>query len=118
MSGVWDGIESANAIHGTPTRIRIVITQNYLAINSSFYMEVGLGIPSSPQDVAVGTIVSEIVHLSSTEYWGPSFTPFTSNDWTLYLTPGGLLHFDHHRHYLMPGDGRPDTYTSGDLHRI
>jgi hypothetical protein len=118
FNGVWDGTESANIIHGTPTLIRIVITQNYLDVNAAIYMQLGGGIPPTPQDTTSGTILGGQVQLSSTEYWGPSHEPFTSNQWTLSIRPGGLLHFEHHRHYLIPGDGRPDLNTSGDLHRI
>jgi hypothetical protein len=118
FSGIWDGMESANPLHGVPTRIRIVITQNYLTVNAGFYMELGGGIPSTPQDTASGTILNGQVTLSSTEYIGSPAVPFTSNQWKLRIGPGGLLHFDHHRHYLMPGDTRPDTDTYGDLHRL
>jgi hypothetical protein len=56
--------------------------------------------------------------LNSTETWGPNHVPFTSNQWTLSITPAGLLHFDHHRHFLMPGDTRPDADSHGDLQRV
>ncbi|MDP9120748.1 MAG: hypothetical protein M3O15_05165 [Acidobacteriota bacterium] len=62
--------------------------------------------------------MNEQVQLSSTEPWGPAQTPFTSNQWTLSLTPAGLLHFEHHMHFLMPGNGKPDTQTQCDLHRL
>ena len=117
FSGVWDGMESANPLHGVPTLERIVIVQNYLDVQVGFYSQLGGGIPAQPQDSGTGTIVNNQIQISTTEYWGPSQTPFTSNQWMLSLTSGGLIHFTHHRHYLMPGDGRPDTDTFGDLHR-
>jgi hypothetical protein len=118
FSGVWDGMESANIIHQVATRIRIVVAQNYLNVSVGFYSEVGSGIPSTPQETANGIIVNGQAQLSSIEVWGPNNVPFTSNEWTLALTAAGVLHFEHHAHYLMPGDGRPDTHTNGDLHRV
>jgi hypothetical protein len=115
FAGVWDGLEYYN---NTPYQIRVVVTQSVLNVNASFYMQVSSGIPLTPQDTAAAPITGGHVHLSSTETWGPSHVPFTSNQWTLSITPTGLLHFDHHRHYLMPGDTRPDHDSYGDLHRV
>jgi hypothetical protein len=115
FAGIWNGLEYVN---NSPYQIRIVITQNVLNVNAAFYMQVSGGLPASPQDTASGTITGGHVQLNSTETWGPSHVPFTSNQWTLSITPAGLLHFDHHRHYLMPGDTRPDTDSHGDLQRM
>jgi hypothetical protein len=121
FSGIWDGMESANQIHLVPTRIRISITQNFLQVNVSIFGEMGGGIiPSTPQDVGSGHIdlSGTINSVVTTEYWGPSNTPFAQSTWILSLPTPDILHFEHYKHYLMPGDTRPDTHTNGDLHRI
>lgn len=115
FAGIWNGLEYYDT---TPYQIRIVITQGGLNVNASFYMPVGSGLPTTPQDTASGTITGGRVHLNSTETWGPNHVPFTSNQWTLSITQAGLLHFDHHRHYLMPGDTRTDKDSHGDLTRM
>jgi hypothetical protein len=115
FAGVWDGFEIQN---NSSYKIRIIITQNGLTVNASFYMQLSGSIPSTPQDSASGTITGGHVQMNSTETWGPSHVLFTSNHWTLSITPAGLLHFDHHRHFLMPGDTRPDADSHGDLQRV
>jgi hypothetical protein len=120
FSGVWEGMESGNTIHGTPTRIRIVVTQDYLNVSAGFYEEVGGGIPASPQSSASSAIFAGQALFAAIEYIGPSNAPqaFAESHWTVSLTPTGLLHFTHHKHYLMPGDTRPDWDTTGDLRRV
>jgi hypothetical protein len=44
--------------------------------------------------------------------------PFTNNVITLSLTNPNLLRYTLHRHYLMPGDTRPDQYLVADLPRV
>jgi hypothetical protein len=120
LSGVWDGMESANPIHQAPTKIRFVITQSGTTVNVGIFSEVGSppSFPATPQDAGTAQIINGVVHLSTVEVWGPSHQPFTQNDWVIWLTTPTLLHFTHHTHFLMPGDTRPDCDTFGDLPQL
>ena len=116
FSGVWDGMESANQIHQVATRIRIIIMQSGFSVTVGFYMEVGAGIPTTPQDTATGFIFQNRINLASAESIGGA--PFTTNQWELRLTSSGQLHFEHYRQFVAPNDTRPDTHTNGDLTRL
>jgi hypothetical protein len=115
FAGTWNGMESANIIHQTPTLIRIGITQSGAQANVSIYQQLGGVIPSSPQSMGTATITNGTVTLDLTETINGQ--PFTSNHWVLSFPTPGTLHFTHHTHYLQPGDTRPDTDTTGDLTR-
>lgn len=115
FSGTYIGMESANQIHQTPTKIKIVIQQVGNLATVSVYSQVGGGIPSTPQDTGTAVVTGNSFVFNYTEYIG--LNPFTSNVWTFSLPNPNTLHFSHYRHYLQPGDGRPDTNTSGDLPR-
>lgn len=115
FTGVYLGTESANQIHKTPTQIKIVIQQTGYSATVSIYSQAGGGIPAVPQEFGTASVNGSTFTFTYTEVLGNK--PFTSNLWTFNFSDPNTLHFKHHRHYLQPGDGRPDTDTEGYLPR-
>lgn len=145
FSGVWEGRE---AFVNNPTLsnlIRLVITQSGLTVNMAAYMQVSSlpgplhpgtvvtpgtivigpigasspitsGLPANPQETGSGIIADSQVQFSITEIL--TGVPFTENQWTLTLPDPDTLHFEHHVHFVMPGDTRADQDLFGDLHRV
>jgi hypothetical protein len=113
--GQWDGLESSTVVDQAPTLIRIVVAQQGDILQVDIYAQTGGQIPSTPSYSATGTLSGGQVALYTKSYL-PDGSLFTSDQWVLTLPDPGTLHFTHHSHYEEPGDTRPDTDSSGDLH--
>ncbi|MBA3826281.1 MAG: hypothetical protein H0X24_20570 [Ktedonobacterales bacterium] len=104
--GTWDGNENVN---GSPYSIRIVVTQCGSTVFAAYYQQVGGGLPSTPQDLAMGSASGATATMSDTTYNGTA--PFAKNDWTLTRSSGALS-FTHHKHNLVGGT---DYTSNGSL---
>jgi hypothetical protein len=103
----------------TPTtngyQIKIDIRQNGGSATVSVYSQVGGGLPTDPQMSGPGTVSGNSIVFNFTQQLGGQ--PFTSNSMLFTLPNPNLLHFTHHKHFLQPGDTRPDQDMVGDLPR-
>lgn len=96
--------------------IRMVITQSGLTVNASIYSQVGGVLPTTPQNIGSGTFSGGQVQINTIA--SISGIPLTSDNYTLSRHNATTLHFEHHIHFLRPGDPRPDMHLHGDLTRM
>jgi hypothetical protein len=105
-------------VPGESFLMRVVIAQNGLAVNCSFFEAVGSppALPSNAQSTGSATIVGNQVSLAATDFF-PNGQPFTQNSFTLTLTDPDTLHLTN-VHVFPPGDGRPTQHWLADLRRV
>jgi|SRR5450755_510620 hypothetical protein len=115
FSGTWNGVETLNASPPEDFPIKMVITQSGINVNVSIFEQVAGGLPPIPQTVGSSTISSGQIQLSVT--LNIQGSPFTSNLYVLSLSDPATLHFTHFKHFLIPGDPRPNQDLHGDLKR-
>ncbi len=118
FAGVWDGTFTTDFRPGESFLMRVVIAQNGLVVNCSFFEEVGSppALPSNPQSTGSSTIAGNQVTLATTDFF-PNGQPFTTNSFTLPLTDPDTLQLTN-VHVFPPGDGRPTQLWLADLHRV
>lgn len=115
FSGTYQGTE--HFADGTGNyQLKIVIQQTGNVANIAIYSQVGGGLPAAPQLAGSAAVTGASFVFNCGEQIGGQ--PFTSNVMTFSLTNPNLLHYTMHRHFMQPGDTRPDQDLVADLPRV
>jgi hypothetical protein len=117
FTGTYLGLERfANNPASAAYQLKVVIAQTGGTAAISIYSQVGGQLPAVPQLSGTAQVTGASFVFNCSELLGGQ--PFTSNTMTFSLTQPNLLHYTQHRHFLAPGDTRPDQDMVSDLPRV